>query len=122
VGPQLDGKAALLTGAAAGIGRNVAEQLAAEGATAAISARTAAPPEVTAREIQAPIGWPLLPLAGDVSVTAAAERCRAAAGDRPGRIDILVACAGSSPGRLLEDLTEEQWMSSLNLEFAGTRA
>src|SRR5207249_3048682 len=36
-----------------------------------------------------------------------------------GRIDILVTCAGSSPGGLLEDLTEDQWMSSLNLKFMG---
>jgi NAD(P)-dependent dehydrogenase (short-subunit alcohol dehydrogenase family) len=122
VGPQLDGKAALVTGAGTGIGRNVAEHLAAEGANVAITARTAGPPEVTAREIQAAIGRLVLPLAGDVSVTTGSERCGTAAGDRPGPIDILVTCAGSPPGRLLEDLTEEQWMSSLNLEFAGTRA
>ena len=122
MGSQLDGKAALITGAGTGIGRDVAEQLAAEGANVAITARTATPLEVTAREIQAAIWRPVLPLAGDVSVTAGAERCGAAAGDRRGPVDILVTCAGSSPGRLLEDLTEEQWMPSLNLEFAGTRA
>ena len=101
MGPQPDGKAALVTGASTGIGRNVAEHLAAEDANVAITARTAEPLEVTSRGV---------------------ECCGAAAGDRRGPIDILVACAGSSPGRLLEDLTEEQWMSSLNLEFAGTRA
>ena len=122
MGPQLDGKAALATGADAGIGRKVAGDRAAEGANVAITARTAAPPGVMAREIRAAIGRPVLPLAGDVSVTGGAERCGAAAGERPGPIDILVMCAGSSPGRLLEDLTEEQWMSSLNLESAGTRA
>jgi NAD(P)-dependent dehydrogenase (short-subunit alcohol dehydrogenase family) len=36
-----------------------------------------------------------------------------------GHIDILVPCAGSSPGGLLEDLTEEQWLSSLSLKFMG---
>ena len=122
MGPQPDGKAALVTGASIGIGRNVAEHLAAEGANVAITARTAAPLEVTARAILAAIGRPVLPLAGDVSVTTGPERCGTAAGDRRGLIDILVTCAGSSPGRLLEGLTEEQWMPSLNLEFAGTRA
>jgi NAD(P)-dependent dehydrogenase (short-subunit alcohol dehydrogenase family) len=122
VDPQLDGKAARVTVASTGIGRHVAEQLAAESANVAITARAAAPLEVTAREIQDATGRPVLPLAGHVSVTADVERCGAAAGDRLGPIDILVTCPGSSPGRLLEDLTEEQWMSSLNLEFAGTRA
>src|SRR5207245_4736937 len=39
--------------------------------------------------------------------------------ERFGKIDILVTCAGSSPGGLLEDLTEEQWLSRLSLKFMG---
>ena len=58
-------------------------------------------------------------MAGDMSVTADVERC-VERDHRPVRhIDILVTCAGSSPGGLLENLTEEQWMSSLNLKFMG---
>ena len=116
---QLDGKVALVTGASKGIGRHVAEHLAAEGAEVAITARTAGPLEVTAKEIQAATGRRVLALAGDMSVTPDVERCVAAAQDRFGPIDILVTCAGSSPGGLLEDLTEDQWMSSLNLKFMG---
>jgi 3-oxoacyl-[acyl-carrier protein] reductase len=116
---QLGGKVALVTGASKGIGRHVAEDLAGEGAEVAITARTAEPLEVTAKEIQAATGQPVLPLAGDMSVSADVERCVAATLDRFGKIDILVTCAGSSPGGLLEDLTEDQWMSSLNLKFMG---
>jgi len=54
-----------------------------------------------------------------MSVTADVQRCDDATLERFGQIDILVTCAGSSPGGLLEDLTEEQWMSSLNLKFMG---
>jgi 3-oxoacyl-[acyl-carrier protein] reductase len=32
-----------------------------------------------------------------------------------GGIDVLVTCAGSSPGGLIEELTEEDWASSLEL-------
>jgi NAD(P)-dependent dehydrogenase (short-subunit alcohol dehydrogenase family) len=64
VDPQLDGKAALVAGASPGIGRPVAEHLAAGGANLAINARAAAPREVTARENQAAAGRPVLPLAG----------------------------------------------------------
>jgi NAD(P)-dependent dehydrogenase (short-subunit alcohol dehydrogenase family) len=116
---QLSGKVALVTGASKGIGRHVAEHLAAEGASVAITARTAEPLEVTAKEIQAATGRTVLPLAGDMSVTADVERCVAATTGQLGPIDILVTCAGSSPGGLLEDLTEEQWFSSLNLKFMG---
>ena len=59
---QLSGKVALVTGASKGIGRQVAEHLAAERASVAITARTAAPLEVTAKEIQAATGRPVLPL------------------------------------------------------------
>jgi len=65
------------------------------------------------------IGRAVVPLAGDMSVTADVQRCVDATLERFGAIDILVTCAGSSPGGLLEDLTEEQWMSSLNLKFMG---
>src|SRR4029077_4196107 len=70
-------------------------------------------------KIAADTGRAVLPLAGDMSVTEDVQRCVDATLDRFGRIDILVTCAGSSPGGLLEDLTEEQWMSSLNLKFMG---
>jgi NAD(P)-dependent dehydrogenase (short-subunit alcohol dehydrogenase family) len=116
---QLGGKVALVTGASKGIGRRVAQHLAAEGAHVAITARTAAPLEVTAKEIQAATGGLVLPLAGDMSVTADVMRCVATTEERPGPIGILATCAGSSPGGLLEDLTEDQWMSSLNLKFMG---
>jgi NAD(P)-dependent dehydrogenase (short-subunit alcohol dehydrogenase family) len=116
---QLGGKVAVVTGASKGIGRAVAAQLAQEGADVAIAARTAGPLELAAKDIAAATGRTILPIAGDMSVTADVERCMAAVIDRFGRIDILVTCAGSSPGGLLENLTEEQWQASLNLKFMG---
>ena len=110
---------ALVTGASKGIGREVARQLAAEGADVVVTARTAGPLEAAAREIAAESGRTVLPLAGDMSRSEDVERCVAATLERWGRIDVLVTCAGSSPGGLLEDLTEEQWLSSLNLKFMG---
>lgn len=49
---QLGRKAALVTGAGPGIGRHLAEHPAAQSAAVAITARTAAPPEVTAQQSQ----------------------------------------------------------------------
>jgi 3-oxoacyl-[acyl-carrier protein] reductase len=116
---ELSGKVALVTGASKGIGRAVAEQLAAEGADVVITARNAQPLEQTAREIEAGARGKVVPMAGDMSKAEDVNRCVAATLARFGWIDILVTCAGSSPGGLLEDLTEDQWFSSLNLKFMG---
>ena len=116
---QLTDQVAFVTGASKGIGRAVAEQLAGEGVDVVITARTAEPLEQAAREIAAMTGRTVVPMAGDMSVAEDVNRCVAATLARFGRIDILVTCAGSSPGGLLEDLTEEQWFSSLNLKFMG---
>jgi 3-oxoacyl-[acyl-carrier protein] reductase len=116
---RLDGKVAVVTGASKGIGRCVAEFLAREGCDVVITARTAAPLEAAAEKIAADTGRAVLPLAGDMSVAEDVQRCVDATLEQFGHIDILVTCAGSSPGGLLEDLTEEQWMSSLNLKFMG---
>ncbi|MGI5282201.1 SDR family NAD(P)-dependent oxidoreductase [Nonomuraea polychroma] len=116
---NLEGQVAFITGASKGIGRAVAEQLAAEGCDVVITARTADELERTAKKISEASGRTVLPLAGDMSVAENVRRCVDETLERFGRIDVLVTCAGSSPGGLLEDLTEEQWMSSLNLKFMG---
>jgi NAD(P)-dependent dehydrogenase (short-subunit alcohol dehydrogenase family) len=116
---ELGGRVAFVTGASKGIGRAVAEQLAHEGADVVITARNAEPLEATAKELATATGRNVIPMAGDMSVTADVQRCVDATLARFGKIDILVTCAGSSPGGLLEDLTEDQWMASLNLKFMG---
>jgi NAD(P)-dependent dehydrogenase (short-subunit alcohol dehydrogenase family) len=116
---HLDGKVAIVTGASKGIGRAVAEHLGHEGADVVITARTPEPLETAAEQIAAATGREIVPMAGDMSVPEDVRRCVAATLDRFTGIDILVTCAGSSPGGLLEDLTEDQWMASLNLKFMG---
>ena len=116
---QLTDRVALVTGASKGIGRAVAEELAREKANVVITARTEQQLQDTAREISAMASREVVPLVGDMSKSEDVERCVGATLKQFGRIDILITCAGSSPGGLLEELTEEQWMSSLNLKFMG---
>jgi 3-oxoacyl-[acyl-carrier protein] reductase len=75
--------------------------------------------EKTAKELESETGGEVIPLVGDMSVQEDVERVTAEAIERLGGIDILVTCAGSSPGGLMEELTDEQWYSSLNLKFMG---
>jgi 3-oxoacyl-[acyl-carrier protein] reductase len=58
-------------------------------------------------------------LTGDMSIPEDAERVAQEAIAAFGKLDILVTCAGSSPGGLIEELTEEHWAASLGLKFLG---
>ena len=116
---RLTGQTVFITGGSKGIGRECAYQLAREGCSVAITARDAATLEKTAEAVAAETGQRVLPLPGDMSKPEDVRRCVAAAIAGLGRIDIAIPCAGSSPGGLLEDLTEEQWQSSLSLKFMG---
>lgn len=116
---DLHDKVAFVTGASKGIGRQVAARLAEEGCDVAITARGQEELEKTATELAKASGRNIVALAGDMSRSEDVERCVAEANDQLGPIDILVTCAGSSPGGLLENLTEDEWMQSLNLKFMG---
>ena len=104
----LSGKNVLITGASQGIGRASAHLLAEEGCNVAITARTRDALEQTATEIAAETGGVVVPLPGDMSVQEDVERVTAQTIDRLGGVDILITCAGSSPGGLMEELTDEQ--------------
>jgi NAD(P)-dependent dehydrogenase (short-subunit alcohol dehydrogenase family) len=115
----LQGSTAFVTGASKGIGRSVARLLAEEGCDVAITARTEEHLRKTAKTIENATGRTVLPLPGDMSVPGDVTRTVNAAIQQLGRIDILVTCAGSSPGGLLEDLTDDQWAGSMSLKFLG---
>lgn len=115
----LEGKSILITGGSKGIGRACARLFAAEGCDMALVARTEADLERAAKEIAADTGRKVLALPGDMSVQADVDRVTGLAIESLGKVDILVTCAGSSPGGLMEQLTEEQWYSSLGLKFMG---
>ena len=116
---KLAGKKAIVTGGSKGIGRETTRILAEEGCDVAITARDQGRLEKVAAEIAEATGRNIAPFAGDMSVQADVERSMNAAIEELGGVDILVTCAGSSPGGLLEELTEDQWMSSLGLKFMG---
>ena len=105
----LQGKIAVVTGASRGIGRAIAETLAAEGATVVVNyqSNAAAAEEVVAAITAA--GGQALAVAADVSDTAAAEGLIKAAIDAFGHIDIVVNNAGTTRDTLLLSMKEEQW-------------
>jgi 2-hydroxycyclohexanecarboxyl-CoA dehydrogenase len=85
-----DGKVAVVTGAGRGIGRAIAEVLAAEGATVVATDVDGASAEETA----AALGGDALGLATDVADRGAVDAVVATVRERHGRIDVLVNNAG----------------------------
>ncbi|HTZ46956.1 MAG TPA: 3-oxoacyl-ACP reductase family protein [Verrucomicrobiae bacterium] len=115
----LDGKIALVTGAARGLGRAIALALANAGAEVALGLREVKEDAGVAAEIRK-MGRKALPLQMDVSkmdqISLAVDRTV----KEFGRIDILVNNAGIAPGNLVEDVTEEDFDATLAVNLKGT--
>ena len=106
---MLAGKVAVVTGASRGIGRAIAEDLAANGAKVVINyiASVEAAEEVVAA-IQA-AGGEATAVRADVSDFAQAEALMKEATAVYGQVDILVNNAGTTRDTLLMTMKEEQW-------------
>jgi len=107
---ELDGRVALVTGAASGIGRACAEALVAAGAHVALADRNAEGAEETAAAIAAHEGdRRALALAMDVTDEAAVERAFAETVLAWGGVDIVVSSAGLASAASIEETTAAVW-------------
>jgi D-threitol dehydrogenase (NAD+) len=113
---RLDGRVALITGAASGIGSAIAEVFAERGARPVLLDLN----EEAARQRAESLGADAVALACDVSdeasVDEAVDRAIAAAG----RIDVLVNSAGIADLAPAEDLTTAAWQRTLAINLTGT--
>lgn len=105
---RLRGKAAVVTGAAKGIGRATAELFAREGARLVITDVDEAG-LASLREPLEGLGVEVEVVVGDVAVVDDAKRMIGAATERFGRLDVLVANAGVIPLNNIVDATPEDW-------------
>src|SRR5919201_534873 len=116
----LRGKVAVITGGSKGIGYACADTFLREGAHVAICARNRERLEDAAGELWEEGEGEVLPIQADMGSREDVKRLMREVYDCFKQLDILVNCAGSSPGGLLEDLTEEQWLTSVNLGPVAT--
>jgi 3-oxoacyl-[acyl-carrier protein] reductase len=114
----LKGKTALVCGSSQGIGRAVAEALAAEGAAVAVNSRSTDKVRAVAKEIAEATGAKVVSAAGDLTDPTAVESVVAEARAALGRIDILVTNTGGPPSGPFEDHDAEAWRHAIaqNLE------
>jgi hypothetical protein len=112
---DLRGKTAIVTGGSKGIGRAVAQGLAAEGCDLHLAARTAADLEAVRDEIMAQHQVGVALHAADLGQPGAPEALAAAAGEA----EILINNAGAIPGGSLEKVDEATWREAWNLKVFG---
>ncbi|MGO4156430.1 SDR family oxidoreductase [Cupriavidus sp. YAF13] len=113
------GKVALVTGAARGIGKAVAQALLVAGYRVVFAGRTAAPLEALAVQATAE-GYTALAVQCDVSDPDSVERLFAQVRDHFGRLDVLFNNAGiNAPAVSIDELSVAQWKAVLDTNLTG---
>jgi len=111
----LKDKVALVAAGSRGLGRAVAEELAAEGASLVLCAREAQTLSETTAAIADTYSAHVLAVPADVTVVDDIKRVVDSGNERFGRIDILVTNAGGPPAGRFDQLTRDQWERAIKL-------
>jgi len=115
---KLNGKVAVVTGAASGIGKSIANTLAAEGAAVAIADLQAKAADAVAQEILAS-GGRAVGVAMDVTAEDQVDRGIDAVAEKFGGIDILVSNAGIQIVNPIEQYAFADWKKMLAIHLDG---
>ena len=122
---DLSGRVAVVTGGNGGIGLGMAEGLAGAGASILVVGRSAAKNEAAEARLRA-LGAPTSSLVADAADPAECRRYVAAAEERFGRLDILIANAGVNIRKPPEAYSPEEWnavlTANLSSAFYGAQA
>jgi 3-oxoacyl-[acyl-carrier protein] reductase len=115
----LKGRNALVTGASRGIGREIALELARQGADVVLADLVAGPAEEAVAEIRA-LGRKSMALSLDVSDLEAVERAAGEIEGALGKVSILVNNAGITRDQLLLRMKKDDWSNVLRVNLDGT--
>lgn len=113
---SLDGKVALITGGASGIGRATAQRYVEAGASVMVADLDRATVETTAADI----GGKAAGVACNVADSAAADAAVAATVERFGRLDVLCNIAGILRFENTHEVSDELWAQIIGVNLTGT--
>jgi NAD(P)-dependent dehydrogenase (short-subunit alcohol dehydrogenase family) len=113
---ELEGRAALVTGATSGIGRATALLFASAGARVALVGRGEEGLAATAAEVSAR-GGEAVEIQADVTVEAHARRAVETAAERLGGLDVLVNAAGIISNGTVETTQLDDWDAMMNVNL-----
>lgn len=113
---NLKGRTVVVTGASEGIGRAIAQTLAAEGANLAISARTGARLDALKAELEAAHGVSVDCFPLDLTMSEDQAALSAACSDA----DILINSAGAIPKGRIDEIPEPDWRAHWDLKLFST--
>jgi gluconate 5-dehydrogenase len=117
---KLDGRIAIVTGGAGGIGEALALGLGYHGATVVVSSRNQAAIDAVARKITAETGSEALAIASDVTSDASIQNLVDQVVAKYGRIDILVNAMGMNIKHAAFDYKMEDWDKLFDVNVKGT--
>ena len=116
---NLEGKVAIVTGAARGIGAAIAKKLASKGANVAICDLKAEWCDETVKALEE-MGVKAKGYGVNVAVSAEVDACVKAVIADFGKVDIMVNNAGITKDGLLMRMSDEDWDAVLNVNLKGT--
>ena len=117
---DLTGRVAVVTGASAGLGLQMARAFANQGANLVLLARRKNLLDANARSISEEYGVEVLPIECDITITEQVVAAVDATMERFGRVDILLNNAGTGAVAPAEEITDEQLKHELEIDLFGT--
>ncbi len=117
--PQLDNRIAVVTGAAQGIGKAIAELLAQRGAHIAVADINLEKAQATAQAIAACTGRRVIAIQTNVADSASAQAMLDRVLEEFGQIDILINNAGTTRDNLIMRMSDADWDLVLGINLKG---
>jgi len=117
---DLKGQVAVVTGASAGLGLQMAKAFANQGANLVLLARRQNLLEENARAISQEYGVEVLPIVCDITITEQVQNAVEKTMEHFGRVDILLNNAGTGAVGPAEEITDEQLKHEIDIDLFGT--